>query len=393
MASVAVPCVADAERPYIPADDAVVLQRVPTAADPRVRQLNVLRANWEGHGRDLARSTALAAAYLDYGRANGDSRYLGRASAIVQPWLTLAPPALPAMLVDATILQSRHNFAESRAELLEIVRRDRDNGQAWLTLATVAQVQGDMDAARRACVHLIGGGDPLVAGACLSSVNLVTGRARDANSALTDLLQREPNASAELQSWVQGLLADAACVLGDARAADAHFRLALQWTPGDNFLLADYADFLQDQGRPKEVAALLKDYAQSDTSFLRLVLAEDALRDPQAPADVALMAARFAASDARGTPLFRREEALFALRLQHDPARALAMAQANWSVQRAPRDAQILLAAALAAGQPKAAREVLRFVADTGLEDPEVRSLAARFAEPDRFASPSGSGT
>ena len=52
------------------------------------------------------------------------------------------------------------------------------------------------------------------------------------------------------------------------------------------------------------------------------------------------------------------------------------MAQRNWQVQRAPWDARVLLEAALAARQPRAAGEVLEFLKATKLEDPIVVPLA-----------------
>jgi hypothetical protein len=64
------------------------------------------------------------------------------------------------------------------------------------------------------------------------------------------------------------------------------------------------------------------------------------------------------------------------LQLQHDPETALDMAKRNWAVQRAPWDARVLLEAALAAHQPRAADAVVAFMEQTRLEDPIVQSLA-----------------
>ena len=100
---------------------------------------------------------------------------------------------------------------------------------------------------------------------------------------------------------------------------------------------------------------------------------------PAARADTAAMASRFSDLEQRGdSRLYGREEARFALHLQHDAARALRLAQANWRIQRAPEDMRIYLEAALAAGQPAAAQPVVDFVGGTGFEDPTVRGLVAR---------------
>lgn len=121
---------------------------------------------------------------------------------------------------------------------------------------------------------------------------------------------------------------------------------------------------------------LTSDYTQSDTSFLRLVLAETALKMPKAEADTQEMAQRFRDLEVRGdTRLYAREQARFVLTLQHDPVRALKIAQNNWTVQRAPEDVRIYLEAALAAGQAEAAQPALDFLDQTHLEDPRVHEL------------------
>jgi Tfp pilus assembly protein PilF len=373
-----VPCFAGQEMPYVPARDDIVLQTVASISDPRVRAFAALRTALNQNPQDVARAVKLSEAYLDYGRDTGDARYLGRAEAVIAPWLARPSAPVAALLVHATILQSRHYFAEAREQLHGILGRDSDNAQAWLTLAAVAQVQGDMQAARKACAHLLSSSDALIPGACLSSLNAVTGHAENAYQLLSQLWPQARAEPVTVQSWIQGILADTAKYLGDEAAADQHYRLALQLTPEDNFLLADYGDFLLDQKRPQEALDLLKNESQSDTSFLRQVYAEAALGLPQAAADARQMATRFAALEIRGTRTYLREQAGFELYLQHDPRRALELAQQNWTVQRSPEDMRIFLEAALDDGKPEAAQPVLDELATTHLQYPLVVSLATK---------------
>jgi predicted Zn-dependent protease len=374
----ALPCLAAQEAPYIPASTDIVLQRVPSVSDPRVRAFEALRAELSAHPSQMMRAVKLSEAYVDYGRDTGDARYLGRAEAVLEPWLTTTSAPIPVLLVHATILQSKHYFSEARVLLQGILARDGDNAQAWLTLATVAQVQGDVREARRACAHLLDSSDQLLPGTCLSALNAVDGHAENAYRTLSALWPQARAEPVAVQSWIQGILADTAKYLGRDAAADRHFRIALQLTPGDNFLLADYGDFLLDEARPREALDLVKDYPESDTSFLRQVYAEAALGSPRAAADTAEMARRFAALETRGTRAFRREEAGFVLHMEHDPQRALALAQENWTVQRAPKDMRVFLEAALAAGKPQAAAPVLELLAETHLQYPIVQKLAVR---------------
>lgn len=364
--------------PYVPARADLVLQRVPPITDPRVRHFEHLRAQLGAHPHDMARAVALSRAYIDYGRSTGDARYLGRAEAVIAPFMTGPAPPIPVLLVHATIQQSRHYFQASREELAQILKRDPQNVQAWLTLATVAMVQGDYTLANRACVQLANTSGDFMGMICAASLRALTGHAAQAYTLLAMDEDPGPKAPPQIKSWIDGLLADTAARLGRARLADAHYQAALQQTPGDNFLLADYGDFLLDQHRPREALALVADDTASDTSFLRRVFAETALGLPQARADADEMAARFAALDRRGDHVFDREQASFLLYIRKQPQQALAMAEKNWAVQRAPKDVRVYLEAALAAHQPAAAAPVLAFVARTHLRDVTIDPLVAQ---------------
>jgi len=369
---------ADQDQPYVPLNDNTVLEHLPSTSDPRVRQFDALKKQAASKPGDLKLAVALSRAYLDYGRDTGDARYLGRAQAVIAPWTAKQPAPNSAMLVLATILQSRHQFVESRQILQSVLRQDDDDPQAWLTLASVALVQGDMDEAHHDCTHLLGGMDALVTAGCIASWSAVNGNAQSALHIVETLLQQEPNESPALKSWAHGLMADAAKTLGQTDRADAEFRKALQFAPGDNFLLADYADFLLDHARAQEALELTRGYEQSDTSFLRKVLAESALKLPAANADIQQMASRFHDLEQRGdSRLYGREEARFVLELQHDPGRALKLAQDDWVIQRAPEDIRIYLQAAIATGKPASAQGVLDFLKRTRFEDPNVHALAA----------------
>jgi thioredoxin-like negative regulator of GroEL len=60
-----------------------------------------------------------------------------------------------------------------------------------------------------------------------------------------------------------------------------------------------------------------------------------------------------------------------------DAETALGLAQANWSVQKEPRDARLLLESVIAANKPDAAQPVLEFLEKNRLEDSRLRSLTA----------------
>lgn len=378
MLPLAVAARTDRTTPYIPASDAVVLQLVPTTTDPRVREFDLLRADFDRHPQDAIKAVALAKAYVNYGRSTGDARFLGRAMAVIDPFMKQAAPPIPVLLMHATIQQSRHFFEASRQELAHILKLDPDSGQAWLTLATVAMVQGDDDLANKACVQLANNAGNFMGMICSASLRSLTGHGKQAYLMLSMVEDPGPKAPPAITSWIEGLMADTAVRLGEPTVAEVHFKKALQEAPDDNFLLADYGDFLLGQKRPQAVVDLIGNNTSSDTSFLRLVLAESMLGSPRAQADADEMAQRFQAMDRRGSYVYRREQAGFVLQVQHDPRRALALAIQNWTVQRAPKDVLVYLQAALAARDPAAARPALDFLARTHLDDVRIQPLVAQ---------------
>src|SRR5688572_26525593 len=81
---------------------------------------------------------------------------------------------------------------------------------------------------------------------------------------------------------------------------------------------------------PAEVASLLRDWTRSDILLLRLALAHQAMKSPQAASYVRMLANRFDEGALRGDKLHLQEEARFELQLRNNAARALELALENW---------------------------------------------------------------
>ena len=377
--------------PYVPLADGEVLQDVPSTADPAVVEMQTLRRAFDAAPHSLAAAKQLADAYIDYSRQIGDAHYAGYAEAVIKPWFDATPPPAAALVTQATILQYRHQFKEARALLQKALQSEPRERQAWLTLATLDMVQGDYKTAALDCAQVTNTAGVDLGLGCSGNLRSYIGQARQSLAILQQVALKSSAAPASYQAWVQGLIAESAERLGDWPLAETHYRNALRLLPEDNFLLVAYADFLLDRGRPAEVLPLLAAHGQSDTAFLRLALAQQALHGEQAQRYAWVMAARFEALRLRGSDYFGREESRFALQLQHDPQTALDMALRNWEVQRAPWDARVVLEAAAAARQPRAAVPVLDFLQKTRLEDPLLEPLAKELrAQLDRPAAPGG---
>ena len=359
---------------YVPERDDEALQQVPPASNPAVRRMSTLRARLAGDPSNLRLATELARTYVDFGREVGDAHYAGYAEAVLAPWMARAEPPVTVMVIQATILQFRHEFSAARTLLKQALRRDPKDAQGWLTLATLDIVQGDYAAAASGCAQLARMGGLFLGTACSGSVHSYTGRARE-SVALFTALASQSSANPALAAWTYGLLAESCERLGDWAGAEVHYRKALSYAPSDSFLLVAYADLLLDRNRPAEVIKLLADFAQSDIAYLRLALAHAALKTSEASRYAWTMGARFDALAQRGSDYFGREQVRFTLHLQRDPHSALVLAQKNWEVQRAPWDARVLLEAARAARDAQAALPVIAFVRETRLEDPVIEAL------------------
>ncbi len=357
-----------------------MLERVPGARDASSRALRDLNAVLTQNRRDIGLAEKVARLDIEQARKLGDPRFLGRAEAALAPWPLAPDTPAPVLLLRAVILQSNHDFDGSVAALQRVVSAEPSSGQAWLTLAAVHQAQAEYKAGLRDCGQIASLTLGLAPDICTASIMSLTGHAPLALRAITISVAQnadEVRADPSLGVWAETAAAEIAERLGDS-STEQRYRDALAIDGSDPYLLGAWSDWLLDQNRPREVMALLRDRTRVDPLLLRLALAEQATGSSQAAGHIGDLAERFEASRLRGETVHRREEARFALDLQHQPARALDLARANWDVQREPADARILLEAANAAGRPEAADPVRAWLHDNGVEDARLSALAAR---------------
>lgn len=356
--------------PYLPASDAQVLERLPISpGDPVSRELKTLRAELAASPGDPQLAGRLASRYFDLAMAEGDPRYVGYAQAALRPWLE--SPAIPPdlLVVRGQLRQYRHDFQGALGDFATALGADPANTDARSWRAAIFMVQARYPEARAECAALAQHTSELFSTGCMSYVDATTGKTRYAYERLSLVLQKSGKASASSKLWNFTRLAEMASRLGETAKAESHFRDALALGITDNFLLAAYADFLLEQQRPADVVALLKDRTRSDTLLLRLALAESTLKLPTAPARIKALEDRFAEANLRGEQLHLQEEARFRLSLKQDPAGALRLAAENWKTQREPRDAGILLAAALAARNRPSGQPAIEWLEQSGFED------------------------
>ena len=365
--------------PRVPAADSEVLETLPgKPGDPAAAELRRLRAGVAAAPRNPEAAARLARRYFDMAMAEGDPRYVGYAEAGLRPWPEAGATPVEILVLHGMLRQYRHDFARGMADFDFALKTDPANTEARAWRAAILMVQADYAAARRECALLAENATELHATACTTYVEATTGHARAAYAQLAAALARRTDVDPAFHVWIQTRLAEMAWRAEDLAAAEGHFRKGLGLSVNDNFLLAAYADFLLEQGRAAEVMPLLKDWARSDTLLLRLTLAARALKLPDSEKYVRALGDRFADAALRGEKLHLQEEARFLLDLKGDARAALAAASENYRAQREPRDALVLLEAALAARDPAAAAPALEWLASSGFESSRMRELALK---------------
>ncbi len=360
--------------PITPTSDAQVIETLSAKSAARAEDRR-LRKAVQGNPRDSQSAVKLASRLMDEARELGDPRLAGQAMAALQPWPDPATAPTDVLLMQAVVKQFLHDF-DGSAQLLErSLARDARQPQAWLTLATVRRVQGRYAESDRACAQLVAVGGVLHGTACLAENEALRGDA-DAARQRFEALLAAPGLDAGTRNWLLTSVAELEERAGRNRAAEAAYKAALA-ASGDGYTLVAYADFLIAQGRDRDALALLREHPRTDVVLLRLAMAGTRSKAPQAAADASEMRERIAQANLRpeAQTVHGREQALFALWVDAEPQRAVALARGNVGLQREPIDLLLLAQAARAARDAAARQEAERLRKETGLHDRRLDAL------------------
>jgi Tfp pilus assembly protein PilF len=243
--------------------------------------------------------------------------------------------------------------------------------------AAIYLVQADYGTAKQECKSLQRLGRDALWGACMGLAQAYAGQLDAGYKTLQNALRsnRSSTTDSDNRLWFLTRMGEVAAWRGQTALAETHYREALRLGQDDGYLLAAWSDFLLDTARPAEVVQLLSNWEASDSLLLRLAQAEVALNLPAAARHLQALDDRFAAAKLRGDTTHQAEEARYQLHLRHDAAQAVRLAAENYQVQREPRDARILLEAAIAARNPTAAKIVRDWLHSSGFEDAHLQKL------------------
>lgn len=380
------PLAAALAAPFTPASDLDVVERLPgrQGQDPAVRLVDALRRQLAAAPQDDRLRVELARRYFDLAQAQGDPRYAGYASGALAP-LAARPPqdratAAAYWTARGILEQYLHAFDAALDSLARAAQLDPRAPEPPAWRAAIFMVRARYGEALAECERLQPLAEPLWATGCLAYARAASGHLADAYGQLAHAAAGAPEAAPALRLWVKTRLAEMALRLQRHTEAERHFRKGLETGVTDQFLLAAYADFLIARNRPAEAITLLAAWERSDILLLRLALAGQAARDPRASGWIGQLRERFAEAARRGDALHEWEAARFELDIENRPDRALALAASNYAAQREPRDAQLLMRAALAAGRPAEAAPALTWLRASRYEDTVLARLADELA-------------
>ena len=352
-------------------DDTIVatLQTSGKGYPPELQDM--LRAT-RSNPTDLQAAKGAARALIAQGRNAGDSRLVGAATGVLQPFM--ATPDAETLYLVATARQYQHDFTGALSLLDQAIKLQPGDASALLTRATINIVLGKFDLASTDCKRIASLPRPELGFLCQSTALLLTKQAPAVYKRLKDIVARPGLLDPALRGWAVGLMGEIAKLQGDAAAAKAHFAMVIADDPlalRERFLLVD---LLLDEGAATEALVTLAPAPEVDGVLIRRVLGAQILGDQSmAEQAKAELARRFRLNLDLGLTAHAREEARYYLQIAGDPALALKRAIVNWALQHEFEDAQLLIDAAVAANDPKAASPVLLWMQDQSVSVPILR--------------------
>jgi Tfp pilus assembly protein PilF len=362
--------------PYVPRDDAEVLESLPTALFASRDEMSLLRDRLATNPTNPQIAASVATRYMQLGGETGDARFYGYARAALRPWWQSDDPPPDVLRLRAKLNERNHDYDLALADLQRLLQCDPQDVQAWIETANINRVQGNYKQAQLACDRLNAFAGPFATAIARLPVMAAMGQAEEAYRQLAELL---PEAKANYPStiqWFTIMQAETAQALGRNDLAETHWRDAMERAPDDKYVLRAYGEFLLDHDRAGEALVLVAGRPNDDGLLLCAALAAQRLgREKDAVRWQAQMAARFEEVRQRGDLPLGRFEARSVLLLEKDPPRALALALANWRVQKEVHDTRTVLEAAIAANDPQSAHPVLQFLAENSARHAALEPL------------------
>jgi tetratricopeptide (TPR) repeat protein len=344
---------------------------------------------------DLQAVLVTASQQIALSRSTGDPRYLGRAQATLGKLWDSPNAPMQAMIFQATIEQSRHDFEAARRTLQRALKNANAQkirpfgehveslqlqiAQAWLTLAAIERVTGNYPEALTACQQVAAFETGIYGKACLLETQSALGGKTLVISGFRAIIrdfEKQGNASSQViaaatkylatdRAWLYSLLAEAHERTGDDLQAAKAYATSLQIQP-DLYTAIAAADLALRQ--PTQLAAnasralqVIDKVPETDAVLIRKALALKRLNNPLWRHITADLKERMTHMSNRGDDAnaHAREQALVALWLTEEYLASLKLSIINLERQRETIDWMIAITAASKQADPSTI-EVIR---------------------------------
>lgn len=352
-----------------PGADEVVVEVLPSITRQRpVAPSGSVRAESDPLQAALAAREAIAMA-----RQTGETRYWGRAQAVLNPWWNVPTAPVELAVLQATVQQGRHEFEAARHLLEAALVREPNHAQGGLTLASLHRLSGRYAEALQACEAVSRAGQVLYGAACRLETQSLQGQQALATQGFERLIREA--GQTDVASWLWSLQAENLERAGQVEPADRAFQRSLALAP-DLYTAIAYSDLLLRRDRPAQALSALQSAPDTDAVLLRRATAWKRMGQTQWQDARETLRMRTAELVRRGDdPLLHgRESALVALWLDDDPVEALRLARINLQLQKEPVDWWVAVHSARQAQNSAVLKELTALIQASGLQDQRLNA-------------------
>jgi tetratricopeptide (TPR) repeat protein len=392
VSALAVPATADASTtggatPFRPNDPGFVVAELPGGS---ARARAGFARQFELSRSDPQVAAQLAGTLLEQARLSAQPQLYGRAESVLAPWIARPTVPAPLLILEANILQQRHEFTAAITLADRAIAQDPRSGQARLMRANVRIVTGDYEHARPDCAWLLGSGEQWTGSVCMAQVLGSTGQLTRARALLERLMASDaagPSGQGqvgqgptdEVLAWTLSVRADLALRAGALPEAQGMLTRAVALAPAGDYTRLALADVLIARNQLAPAVDILDTARPSVGVLLRRAIAQSRIDAGRTPDALAQLEERLNVSAQRGERTHLREETRLALEFPRDGAggrrAALALARDNFGVQRETEDIRLFARAVMVTRDPAALAILKEWLQRSHYEDVVVDQL------------------
>jgi tetratricopeptide (TPR) repeat protein len=365
-----------AQERFKPQPNAVVLKSSIPAQKLGNSDFNTLSAAWRAQPHHLQTATDYARAVFILGLNEGDLRWYGSAKAALLPWWQDTQLPADTLFMRGLVRQGFHEFSAGLHDIDLAIAQNPHKTEYWSWRFVLNLLQSNMAAAEKDCQNIETYAGKLEAQQHRAVLYYRTGRAKLALQIFKDL-QQGPDFPKINSEWFQFHWGEAYRVAGQPTQALSVWRQQLHATPASHLIRLSLAELLNQQALFAEAYQITAVDNPTDALLVQQLLASKGLQSKRTPQLAKLMATRLATQALRNESLIERPKMAYLIDYGADPQAGLQLAVENWKTQQEPRDAVLLVKAALLTKQTQAAAPVLAWAQQTQYTDPELSALLA----------------